>query len=141
MPVYATPTDYAAWTGAPAPSNLAPYLRKASSQVREATKLDFYAVDSNGLPTDATKLQAFNDATCCQAAALIELGVNPLAGGAVEASVKESKSIGLARITYAAADAQAAAAAKKQAAEGLVPDALQILRQAQLAKNAAWIVG
>jgi hypothetical protein len=42
---------------------------------------------------------------------------------------------------YAAADAQAAAAAKKQAAEGLVPDALQILKQAQLAKNSPWIAG
>jgi hypothetical protein len=141
MPVYATATDYAAWTGTAAPSNLAPYLRKASNQVREATRFDFYAVDSNGLPTDTNQLQAFTDATCCQAAALIELNVNPLAGGAVEMSVKESKSIGSARIVYAAADAQAAAAAKKQAAEGLVPDALQILKQAQLAKNSPWIAG
>lgn len=141
MPVYATSADYTTWTGTTPPANVAAYLRKASNQVREATKLDFYAVDSNNLPTDATKLQAFNDATCCQAAALITLGVDPLAGGSIVASVKESKSIGSARITYAQDDARAAAAAKKQAAEGLVPDALQILRQAQLAKNAAWVVG
>ncbi|MBO1739670.1 hypothetical protein [Leifsonia sp. TF02-11] len=141
MPVYATNDDYAAWTGTAAPANIAPYLRKASNQVREATELDYYAVDNNGLPTDAAKLQAFNDATCCQAAALIALGVDPLAGGAVVASVKESKSIGTARITFATTDAQAAAAAKKRAAEGLVPDALLILRQARLAKNAVWVIG
>jgi hypothetical protein len=142
MLVYATSTDYTAWTGtSPAPANIASVLRKASLQVRDATKLDFYATDTTGLPTVSAQLQAFNDATCCQAAALVKLGVDPNAGGAVETSVKESKAIGSARITYAQADAQAAAAAKKRAAEGLVPDALQILRDAGLGKNAAWIVG
>jgi hypothetical protein len=141
MLVYATPTDYTAWTGLAAPSNLAGYLRKASLQVREATKFDFYAVDTTGLPTDTAKLQAFNDATCCQAAALIKLGVDPNAGGAVETSVKESKSIGTARIQYAVDDARNAAEAKARATVALVPDAVTILRDAGLAKNMPWVVG
>jgi hypothetical protein len=141
MLVYATSADYAAWTGTSAPAGLTSKLRSASLAVREATELDFFATDTTGLPTDAAILQAFNDATCCQAAALVALALDPNAGGAVTPSVKESKSIGTARITYAQADAANAAAAKAQAATGLVPDALRILRDAGLARTAPWVVG
>jgi hypothetical protein len=141
MLVYATSADYVTWTGGSAPANIAQVLRKASLQVREATKLDFYAADTTGLPTLPAQLQAFNDATCCQAAALVELSINPNAGGAVETSVKEAKSLGSARIQYAQTDAQNAADAKKRASEGLVTDAIQILRIAGLARNAAWVTG
>lgn len=141
MLVYAKSTDYAAWTGTTAPSNITQVLRSASLAVREATELSFYATDTTGMPTDPGILQAFNDATCCQAAALIALGVDTNAGGAVVASVKESKSIGSARITYAAQDAKNAAEAKQQALTGLVPEAIRILRDAGALKLSPWVVG
>lgn len=141
MLVYATSADLAAWTGAAAPSNATQALRSASLAVREATELDFFATDTTGMPTDTTVLQAFNDATCCQAAALIALSVDTNAGGSVVPTVKESKSIGSARITYAQQDAKNAADAKQQALTGLVPEAMRILRDAGLARTAPWFVG
>lgn len=137
--VYATPDDLAAWTGTTAPTNATALLRSASLAVREATELCFYAVDDTGLPTNTTQLQAFNDATCCQAAALAELDVNPQSGGVVEAGVVSSSKLGSASFEYA--DAAIAAAAKAAAMQGLVPDALRILRDAGISPTNPWIVG
>lgn len=141
-PIYATGADYAAWTGVAAPSNITQILRSASLAVREATEGAFYAADpATGLPLDATVLKAFNDATCCQASALVALGYDPATGGTITAGVKESKQLGTARITYAASDVQAAAQAKQQAITGLVVDAQRILRNAGLLKAVPWVVG
>ncbi len=137
--VYASPTDLAAWTGTAAPSNAINLLRTASLAVREATELCYYPVDVNNLPSDATQKQAFNDATCCQAAALIALSVDPLAGGVIQEGVESQSRMGTAGFTFA--DAQYAADAKQQALNGLVTDAQRILRDAGIAPTVPWIVG
>ena len=139
MLVYASTDDLQTWLGAAAPANATALLRSASLAVREATELAFYDTDSTGRPTDATILQAFNDATCCQAAWLTTEGVDPNLGGTLEAGVEASVGIGSARITYA--DGADAAAAKQRALTGLCPDAQRILRNARLTPTAPWIVG
>ncbi len=140
MLVYATTTDYAAWTGTTSPANIAQLLRTASMAVREATEMAFYTVDSTGMPTDAVQLQAFNDATCCQAAALAAFQVDPLAGGTLESGEVESAvGIGTARITYG--DAAAAVEAQRALIGGLTPDARRILRNARLMPTSPWVVG
>jgi len=139
--VYATSTDYEAWTSTTPPANISPILRAASLAVTEATELCFYDTDSTGLPTDTSVLKAFNDATCCQAAALVAINYDPTTGGTITTSVKQSKGIGSAHITYAQADADAAATAKARAITGLVPDAQRILRNAGLYRTAPWVVG
>lgn len=140
--VYATSTDYQAWPGVTStPSNIAAILQSASLAVREATAMCYYLADTTGLPTDATIKQAFNDATCCQAAALVAIGYDPTTGGTVTATVKQSKGIGSAHIQIASADAQAASQAKKRVIEGLTLDAQRILRDAGLRITGPWVVG
>lgn len=142
MLVYAQASDYLTWTGTSTiPSNMTAVLRSASLAVREATEAAFYQVDGTGMPTDATILQAFNDATCCQAAALVAIGYDPTTGGTVTATVEQATALGTAHVTYAASDVQAAAEAKQKAITGLVPDAERILRNAGLLKNVPWLVG
>ncbi len=139
MLIYATPADLSTWTGADAPVNVVGLLRTASLAVREGTELCFYDTDSSGMPTDAALLQAFNDATCCQAAYLSAEAVDPNRGGVIDTGIETSVGIGSARITYA--DAQATVAAKQAALGGLCPDAARILRNAGLYATAPWIVG
>lgn len=137
--VYATQADYTAWTGATAPANIAPLLRTASMAVHEATLTAYYAVDGTGMPTDATVLQAFNDATCAQASALATAGIDPLAGGVMKASTASQKAVGSARIDYA--DASAAAASRAALLDGLCDEAQRILQQARVMTTAVWVVG
>lgn len=140
MLVYATTADYQAWTGTTAPANITGLLRAASMAVREATELAFYTVDATGMPTDTVQKQAFNDATCCQAAALAAFGVDPNAGGTLEAgAVETSVGIGTARETFA--DATAAVQAQQALIGGLTPDAKRILRNARLMLTSPWVVG
>ncbi|MGN6722988.1 MAG: hypothetical protein ACTHJM_10290, partial [Marmoricola sp.] len=74
MLIYATTDDLTVWMAPTAPPDpAAQYLRTASLAVAEATKTWFYSTDTTGAPTDATIKQAFNDATCAQAAAMITL--------------------------------------------------------------------
>lgn len=139
MLVYASTNDLASWMGTPAPANATALLRTASLAVREATELAFYATDTTGLPTDATILQAFSDATCSHAAALYQADVDPNAGGVLEPGVHASDGIGSARITYS--DAALAAEAKRMLVRGLCQEAQRILRNAGLTPTAPWIVG
>lgn len=141
--IYATSANYLAWPGVSslAPANIAALLQSASLAVREATEGAFYQTDTTGMPTDATILQAFQDATCCQVAALVAIGYDPTTGGTVTATVKQTKSLGSAHLQYATTDAQAAAEAKKRVIEGLSLDAQRILRNAGLLKNVPWVVG
>lgn len=66
--VYATADDYAAWSGAAAPSDVDRRLARASELVELATVTAYYDVDAAGMPTDADVLAAFRDATCAQVA-------------------------------------------------------------------------
>lgn len=127
----ATPTDLATWTGSAAPSNATALLRSCTSLVLDATETAYYDVDPiTGLATNATIKQAMNDATCIQAAAWAALGIDPLTGGVLTSKVKQATKILTASITYA--DSADAAAARKQAYENLVPDALRKLQQVNL---------
>lgn len=136
--VYATSGDLANWTGTTVPSNATVLLRSASILVRRATACDYYPTDATGLPTDTAQAQAFNDATCSQAAFWSVNGIDPLRGSA-QPRVPVSKGIGTARIQYA--DAQMAAEAAAASLQELVPEAATILREAGLGSTAAWIVG
>lgn len=131
---YATSADcwgVGSWTGNAAPSNAATLLRSASLLVRDATATAVYAVDANGLPTDATILQAFKDATCAHAAALQTAGIDPAAAGTTPGI--SATAIGSASVTYAGA-AEAAAARQRLTTE-LAPEALMVLRSAGLLAN------
>jgi hypothetical protein len=139
MLVYATTSDLATFTD-PIPDNAAALLRTASLRVREATKAARYDVDVDGLPTDATILQAFKDATCTHAAAMVAAKVDPGAGGVVtKAATAASKSVGSANITYAGT--KEAAASLTWLAGNLAPDAAAILSQAGLIPATVWTVG
>lgn len=135
---YATPAQLAAWTGATAPTNASQLLRSASLVITDATFSAFYAT-LNGVPTDANVLQAFQDATCAQAAAMTTLSIDPLAGGVLTANVESRSKIGSAEIWLA--DGDAAAAAKARALTTIVPEAKLILEQAGIRLNSPWIVG
>jgi len=142
MQIYATEDNLTAWmTPTVPPANAAQYLRTASLAVTEATKVWFYTVDNDGIPTDATLKQAFNDATCAQAAAMITFGIDPLAGGVLEAGgVEQSVGIGSGRITYA--DAALAVQAQAILLGELCREADRILRNAWLQNMTnPWVVG
>ena len=68
--IYATAADYTAFTGQdPAPSNVDALLAQAS-RFLDANVFRlcwFAAADDTGMPTDASVIQAFTDATCAQA--------------------------------------------------------------------------
>jgi hypothetical protein len=141
--VYATSGDLAAWTGTTAPANATSLLRSASLLVRDATASAFYAADTTGLPTDTATLQAFNDATCAQAAYWAANGIDPAAGALPTAGVLRGKKIGSASLDYdtAAAVNPAVLAARMDSVENLVPEAARILRAAGVNTYGPWIVG
>ncbi|MFK0289938.1 hypothetical protein ACIQU6_05530 [Streptomyces sp. NPDC090442] len=64
--VYATPEQYAAWTGEPAPEGAERLLARASEDVDSALLTAVYPVDEDGDPTQATIAAALRDATCAQ---------------------------------------------------------------------------
>lgn len=143
---YATPDDlttYAASVGANvacSADKAAGWLTAASRLVRRATANAWYDVDTNGYPTDAVKLQAMNDATCAQALAWATLDVNASAGG-VATSSKAVTSVGIGSARKNFSDAQAVADARAATTTDLVPDAVEILREACLITTRAWSYG
>ena len=139
-PTLAQPSDLAAWTQQPAPDNAVVLLRSASAVILEATVAAYYDVDaSTGLATDTQIKTAMQNATCAQAAAWAALGYDPLTGGVVTPSVASSKKIGTASIVYA--DGQDAASARTAAINGLVPEAVRILRANNLLIPNPWTFG
>lgn len=139
-PVYATADDLAAWTDQEAPANARALLRSAAYRVREATATAFYPADAaTGLPTKPELLEAFRDATCAHAAFMAAEGIDPFAGGTYDATVESDVQVGSGRVGYA--DANAAAAIRIQAVQGLCPEAWLILRQSGLRWGAPWVVG
>lgn len=140
--IYAASADLAAWMGAAAPANATVLLRSASLLVREATRNCFYAVDSGNLPTDATIKQAFNDATCAQAAFWAAAGIDPT-NPIAPLSVLNSKAIGSARLGYDTAGAGSVQAyqTRVDAARTLCDEAFRILQDANLQMTGPWVVG
>lgn len=126
--IYATPSDLADWSGAPAPDNAAVLLRKASSLVREATAGARYSTDAGGYPTDLAIRGAMRNATCEHAATLAAHGVDPLAGMSQLPQQVQSKSADGRSVTYAPDDRRATQAALA-GGEWLTDEAVRILRE------------
>lgn len=67
MPTYATSVQLATFTGVAAPADADRLLLRASEIIDHAMRTAVYdADDTTKLPTDATVLQVFADATCAQ---------------------------------------------------------------------------
>ena len=66
MAAYATATDFTNYTGQTATADTPRLLQRASDALDARLIGAYYAADVNGLPTDATQLQALNNATCAQ---------------------------------------------------------------------------
>jgi hypothetical protein len=64
--VYATPEQYTAWTGQPAPADAERLLARASEDVDDALVSAVYCTTDAGMPTDPAIVQALADATCAQ---------------------------------------------------------------------------
>lgn len=130
----ASPADLQDWTDEDPPANAVPILRACTAIVLDAVQGSYYDVDpETGYATDLILAKTMTEATCIQAAAWIELGINPLAGGIDLGGVKSSKKIGTASFTIAGAESTAAA--KAYAAKYLVDDAVTKLRQQNLIGN------
>lgn len=143
---YATVDQLEAWLQAPVPDNAAARIRSASILVRSATRLDYYDVDVNNMPTDATILAAFQNATCAQVAMWIGAGIDPAAGlaGVIGTSGPvTSTGVLTGRVTYdgAAITSQSNINALQDAVQGLCPEASEILLEAGLCQNGPWVIG
>lgn len=141
--VYATTADLTVWTGAALPTNATILLRSASRLVRDQTSMAFYPVDTNGVPTDAAMKQAFNDATCAQAAFWDANKIDPVTGGITTAAPVRARRIGTAGLDYdtSVVSSVTAYAAKAFAARTLCQESAQILQQAGLNLTNPWVVG
>lgn len=128
MLVYATEADLAGAPWGVTPENATSLLRAASVLVRQATRTAVYDVDATGAPTDTTVAEALRDATCAQAAAWANAGVDPT--GPVRPRVKQSQSLGSGSVTYA--DATQVAAAVDTLRGTLTGEAALILADAGL---------
>lgn len=139
----ASSSDYETWTGTTAPTNIDQILRSCTSLVLDASAGAYYTVDpTTGLATDTTTANALRDATCIQAAAWVQLGIDPLAGGVISKSgAVASKKIGSGQVVYDNSGSAIAAQSRADAAIGLVPDAERMLRQNNLWGFHPWVLG
>lgn len=136
----AAASDYTAYTGGSAPTNINLLLQSATALVLDATAGAYYSVDpTTGLATDTQIATAMTQATVIQAAAWAKLGYDPLAGGVIQTSVVQSSKAGGSSDTFA--DAQLAAAAMADAVQNLVPDAVRVLRLNNLLLPNPWVFG
>lgn len=136
---YATPDDLSTWTSSPAPDNAERLLRSASMLVRRATRTAIYTTTNDGLPSHDHVVEAFRDATCAQAAAWANAGVDPARPLESGDRVAQSKSIGSASVTYG--DTDAIVAARTASVSQLDEDAVQILTDAGLVGGRVWVTG
>lgn len=125
--VYATFADYVTWSGdqITSPPRVEWLLARASEDIDRALIGAVYPVDANGMPTDATDVETFKDATCAQIAFRLELADDTGA-----ASRNDSTSIGGISIHRAAGTAALAM-------PPLGPEALKILHLAGAVSVAA----
>ena len=124
--------------------NAAVLLRSASLLVDRALIGAIYTTDDDGVATDATVLQALQDATCAQAATWAALGIDPT-GGAAGATAGQvvRKSIGSATVEYdrGSTGRSTAGDARADAAVTLTDEAAQILANAGLLTTRVWTYG
>lgn len=143
MLIYADESDLSTWLSMDPPANAAQLLRSASLLVTDGTSGDYYDVDGTGMPSDADTLQAFNDATCAQAAMWMAAGIDPATAGLPPAGPVRLKKIGTGQVEYDTAGQTTVtmAQARQIAAQTLCDESLRILNQAGLAKTSVWTYG
>lgn len=64
--IYATPEEFTAWSGQPAPSDADRLLARASEDIDDALRAAVYDTDTAGMPTDQSVRDALSDAACAQ---------------------------------------------------------------------------
>ncbi|MET9468491.1 hypothetical protein ABZY44_27630 [Streptomyces sp. NPDC006544] len=64
--IYATPEQFTAWSGKPAPPDADRLLTRASEDVDDALTTALYDTDGMGMPTEPAVVAAFADAVCAQ---------------------------------------------------------------------------
>lgn len=124
---YATLADYVTWSGdqITPPTRVEWLLARASEDIDRALIGAVYPVDAGGMPTDATDIATFRDATCAQAAFRLEVSDDTGA-----ASRNDATSIGGISIHRAAGTAALAL-------PPIGPEALKILHLAGAVGTAA----
>lgn len=137
---YATPLDLARYLDPDSadpevPAKATVLLREASARVRRATAAAHYYTDSDGMPTDEAVQDAMRDAACEQATPWALWNLDPRKGAAQVPRRISSKSLGGASVSYTADAAADAALGVLASAEGISPQAFEILDQAGLISN------
>ncbi|MGW1772528.1 hypothetical protein [Streptomyces sp. NPDC002104] len=74
--VYATPEQFTAWSGKPAPPDADRLLARASEDVDDALATALYDTDPAGMPTDPAVVAALADAVCAQVEYQLAAGVD-----------------------------------------------------------------
>lgn len=99
MRVYATEQDVQEWSEDTSPVATAA-LRRASSLVEYATRLDRYEVDTDGYPTETAVKNAMQNATCAQVAFWSAAGIDPTAGAVGQTARLSSQSVPAGSVSY-----------------------------------------
>ncbi|MGK5531538.1 hypothetical protein [Streptomyces sp. URMC 129] len=130
--VYATPGDYEAYTGSPAPEGALVLLARATGMLEaRVLRLCRYETDGDGMPTHPAVLAAVRDAVCAQVQWWDEIGDSTGAAGAGWGTV----ALGSARLGRSAGgrsggDADVSGAAS--AAREIAPQAWDAFRSPDL---------
>lgn len=134
MILYATVSEFEAYTGTSAPADIERRIREATAAVKVATRSDRYRVQPNGLPSDDDVREALRSATCAQVAQRIDdaAEVAALPGGGIVtsssidgATVQLDTSIAATRRAAAQTNALCGAAYAILRAAGLASAAVQ----------------
>lgn len=124
MRIYATKEQLAPMWLDEAPPNADRLLMFASLTIENATRLDVYAVDNEGYPTDPRIKEAFTNATLAQAAFWHGADIDPAKGAVGQQSRISSQSVPGGSVSYNApvttAELGAAAVTACQAAVNIL---------------------
>lgn len=127
--VYATPDDYATFTGVDPGTATTALLRRCSADIDRYTLTAHYLRDDTGYPTDPAIIEALKDATCAQAAWYLETSDGDATGAAGQ---YDSVSIGSVSMSKrSGSDTTATPASSRES-----PEAIQILANAGLLQAA-----
>lgn len=98
--VYATSADYQTYSGQTPPADIDRRLARASELIdSDVTKAAWYDTDDAGLPTNATVVEAFANATCAQVEFWSQVGEQVDTSGPIQ-----GVSLGGLSIQYGAGD-------------------------------------
>lgn len=128
---YATLSELAAWLRADPPDNAERLLVAASRRVDSALIGAFYAVDDDGLPTDADVIAALRDAVCAQVEWWDEIGDTTGTGAGGEWS-----SVSIGKVSVSTGGGTGGPSRRR-----LAPDAIEVLHTAGLLPVSPYMVG